>query len=167
MSERRHPNVVNLAELATTSRDQGRFAFKRRMLGSATGARGLGCSWIEVQPGQVAFPNHYHCANEEALFVLSGTGELRIGDTTVVVGPGDYATFGIGPEGAHQLMATGDEPLRYLCLSTMVWPEVVGYPDSDKVGAIAVPPGKGREDAWIAKWFRAGDEVDYFEGEDP
>jgi uncharacterized cupin superfamily protein len=35
---------------------------------------------------------------------------------------------------AHQLINTGDEDLVYLGFSTMLLPEVVGYPDSGKTG---------------------------------
>lgn len=119
-----------------------------------------------MAPGKVAFPLHYHCRNEESLFVLSGTGELRIGDARIDVAAGDYVTFPVGPNSAHQSKATGGEPLRYLCFSTLDSPEALGYPDSNKVAVIATPPGKGREEAWIAKWFRADDDVDYFEGEE-
>lgn len=90
-----------------------------------------------------------------SLFVITGTGTLRIGQALVELGPGDYATLPIGPDNAHQLLATGSEPLRYLCLSTLDSPEVVFYPDANKVGVITRQPGKGMEDPWMAKWFRA------------
>ena len=48
----------------------------------------------------------------------------------------------------------------------MVGPEVVVYPDSDKVGARSDAPGPNKKsELWKA--FRAGDEVDYFDGETP
>jgi hypothetical protein len=51
-------------------------------------------------------------------------------------------------------------------LSEMRDPEVVVYPDSDKVGARSEAPGPKRQsELWKA--FRAGDAVDYFEGETP
>ena len=105
------PNVVNLSELKSGGFEKGsRFALANRPLGRATGARGIGCSWYEVPPGRTAFPNHYHCANEESVYVLEGSGTLRIGADEVPVGPGDYATFPVGPAHTHQLLNTGDEP---------------------------------------------------------
>ena len=98
--------------------------------------------------------------------MLEGTGNLRIGEEVVAVGPGDYATFPIGPEASHQLTASGEGPLRYLCFSTLRTPEVVGYPDSDKVGAIAVNPASDGSEVWCAKWFPAEADVDYYDGED-
>ena len=38
----------------------------------------------------------------------------------------------IWPPGAHRLDNTGDRPLRYLCISTMLTTEICGYPDSGK-----------------------------------
>src|SRR5690242_4639516 len=110
MSEqsRRHPNVVNVSELEANKREKGtRFALASKGLGLAAGATGIGCSWYEVPPGRTAFPMHYHCANEEAAFILEGEGTLRIGDKTVPIRPGDYIALPTGPENAHQLQNTG------------------------------------------------------------
>src|SRR2546427_13010010 len=68
---------------------------------------------------------------------LEGEGSARIGDATVRLRAGDYVTFPTGPESAHILTNTGAGPLRYLCFSTLPTTEVVGYPDSKKIGAMA------------------------------
>src|SRR5215831_12011588 len=134
--KRRHPNVANLEETETHRQEKGsRFGHAMKWLGIATGGRGIGCRWIEVPPGRTAFPLHFHCANEEALFVLDGQGTLRMGKETVSLRQGDYVTFPPGEEHAHQLINTGKTPLRYLALSTQQTTEVVGYPDSGKVAA--------------------------------
>jgi uncharacterized cupin superfamily protein len=160
---RRHPNVVNIAELKAGGFEKGsRFALANKPLGRATGARGIGCSFYEVPPGKTAFPNHYHCANEESIYVLEGTGTLRIGADEVQVGPGDYATFPVGPAHTHQLLNTGDGPLRYLCLSTMLLTEVVGYPDSKKIGAFGYAT---TGESMTRIMVREESAVDYYDGE--
>ncbi|MBM4196780.1 MAG: cupin domain-containing protein [Gammaproteobacteria bacterium] len=160
---RRHPNVVNLSEVTPRKSERGgRFALAIRALGRATGAKGIGCSHYEIPPGKTAFPTHWHCANEESLYVLNGTGTLRIGDASVIVGPGDYATFPVGPGQAHQLVNTGTGPLRYLCFSTMQPTEVVGYPDSRKIGAMGFS-ANGEPMALIM--VKESSKVDYYEGE--
>lgn len=160
---RRHPNVVNVAELKPGGFEKGgRFALANRPLGRATGARGIGCSLYEVPPGRTAFPHHYHCANEESLYVLEGNGTLRIGAEQVPVGPGDYATFPVGPAHAHQLLNTGTVPLRYLCFSTMVPTEVVGYPDSGKIGAMSY---SAAGEPLVRIMVRESSGVDYYDGE--
>lgn len=163
--DRRHPNVINVDEVDPIESDKGRFTFAARRLGSETGGVGLGCSHYEVPPGKTTFPAHWHGATEEAIFVIEGGATLRIGERSVELRAGDFAYLPVGPDHAHQLVNTGDAPLRYLCMSAGIHVDVVGYPDSDKVAALASPPGSRWSDRWLAKWFRAGDEVDYFEGE--
>jgi uncharacterized cupin superfamily protein len=160
---RRHPNVVNVSELKAGGFEKGgRFALANRPLGRATGAGSIGCSWYEVPPGRTAFPNHYHCANEESVYVLEGVGTLRIGADVVQVGPGDYATFPVGPAHSHQLINSGDAPLRYLCFSTLLPTEVVGYPDSRKIGAMGyTADGK----PMVRIMVRQDSGVDYYDGE--
>jgi uncharacterized cupin superfamily protein len=165
MSERRHPNIVNLSELEPEDNAKGnRFGYRTRFLGVATGGRGIGCRWMEVPPGKTAFPFHFHCANEESVFVLEGQGTLRIGADQVTVGTGDYISFPVGPDHAHQLLNTGEGPLRYLCFSTKNLVEVVGYPDSDKVGAAAMK-GDGSGLA-VRVMVKQSSQVDYYDGED-
>jgi uncharacterized cupin superfamily protein len=79
MNARRHPHVVNVDEVDAMERPKGRFAVKAKRLGAPAGARGIGCNWMELQPGKTSFPFHYHTGIEEGLFILAGSGELRIG----------------------------------------------------------------------------------------
>ncbi len=166
--KRRHPNVANLKEVEPQGQEKGtRFGHAMRWLGMATGGRGIGCSWIEVPPGRTAFPLHYHCANEEALFVLGGEGTLRIGKETVLLRQGDYVTFPPGEEYAHQLTNTGKTPLQYLALSTLQTTEIVGYPESEKVGAANFAfDSSGKPTVRLRALFRRSSQVtDYYDGE--
>ena len=143
-----------------------RFGFGARILGEATGAQGIGASFYEVPPGRTAFPAHYHCANEEAMYIVAGEGRLRIGEATLAVGAGDYVTFPVGPAHAHQITNTGDAPLRYLSLSTRHPVDVVGYPDSQKIGATAAAPGsKFGDPSWVRLRLRPDAMLDYYDGE--
>ena len=162
---RRHANVANLGEVPARGFEKGsRFALSNRALGRATGAQAIGCSHYEVPPGRTAFPSHYHCANEESIYILEGSGTLRIGAEQISVGPGDYATFPAGPEYAHQLLNTGESPLRYLCFSTLARTDVVGYPDSGKIGAMSYT-ADGKPVVRIMVRETSG--VDYYDGELP
>lgn len=162
---RRHPQVANLAEADGTTLVKGtRYHCQMKWLGRATGARGIGCTWYEVPPGATAFPHHFHCATEESLYVLEGSGSLRLGSETFEIGAGDYVAFLPGPDSAHQLKNTGDGPLRYLCMSTMQRAEVVVYPDSGKIGASGWS-GEPGSTPWVRKIFKEGSAVDYYDGE--
>jgi len=134
MSEnRRHPNVVNGSETKLFEISKGtNFGASIRGLGREAGSVQLGGNLVEVPPGRSAFPCHDHCGIEEAIYVIAGTGVVRIGETQVEVKEGDWISFPIGPDYAHRLDNTGDAPLRYLCISNRHTADVVGYPDSKK-----------------------------------
>ena len=148
---------TSLIECDAQVSEQGAFVFKRKRLGAAVGAKGLGVSWFEIPPGKKAFPFHYHLANDEAVFVLEGEGVLRSGEEEAPLRAGDYIAFPPGPPG-HQIVNRSQAPLRYLALSTMREPEVAVYPDSKKVGLLARSHG-------MMSVHRQDDAVDYYEGE--
>ncbi|MEX1362311.1 MAG: cupin domain-containing protein [Nannocystaceae bacterium] len=140
------------------------FAHRRRRLGLAAGGQQLGCSMMELDPGKTAWPFHFHCANEEALFVLAGEATLRRGTRQQRVRQGDYVALPAGPADAHQLTNTGTEVVRYLVISTMVTPDVCVYPDADKVGIVgALRDQDGRVRRVVT--FPRPAEVGYWDGE--
>ena len=163
-------NVVAEGDLGWSEQTHGeKFGHRRKQLGSAAGGHRLGCSLYEVSPGRTAFPRHYHLANEEAIYVLKGSGTLRIGreGKEVEVSQGDYVTLPVGADGAHQLVNTSGAPLRYLCFSTMIEPDVMVYPDSRKVGVFGgTAPGGSKEERTYAKFLREDAEVGYYDGEE-
>jgi len=163
----RHPNIVNGADLPWKATRHGeRFGYERRSFTAVAGGRQLGASLFRVPPGRSAFPYHLHHANEEALYILAGRGELRLGGETYPVAAGDYVALPAGPAHAHALHNPGPEPLEYLCLSTMIAPEVVEYPDSDKVGVMAgSAPGGDPARRLLSGFYKRGTNVDYYEGE--
>ena len=140
MPARQHPNVVNIDQVQPTAIDKGRHRLKLRSLGKAAGSVGLSAALTEVPPGSVSFPRHFHCGNEEAIYVLSGRGIARIGEAQVEVRPGDWIALPPGEQYAHQMANEGTEPLVYLCVSTTSLTDVVLYPDSNKVSVMGVEP---------------------------
>lgn len=158
---RRHPNVVHREEAESTTVERGRHRFRRTRLAEAAGNRQLGASLYELAPGAVSYPFHYHCANEEAIFIVSGTGVARIGDQRVPVRAGDWIAHPVGPTHAHQMINDGAAPLVYLAVATDHKVEVVGYPDSAKVLAIG---GERWDEPWHRRITRA-ESLDYWDGE--
>ena len=72
-----------------------------------------------------------------------------------------------GAETAHQLRAEGDEPLRYLALSTMNEPDVLEYPDSGKVTVFAgSAPGGEKSARRLELTVKKDAAVGYWEGEE-
>jgi len=165
---RRHANVVDIDELeAIAPRVKGRFGITARRLGRPAGAKAIGINWVELQPGKTSFPYHFHTGVEEGIYILGGTGEMRIGKDTVPVKPGDYIAFPPGPEHAHTLTNTGVQVLQYLSLSNQNTTDVVGYPDSKKFLFIGMAdPSTWPEGMWVRRIIKDQESVDYFEGED-
>jgi uncharacterized cupin superfamily protein len=161
--------VLNLDSLHYVPWGKGdAFEAKLGQIGTRLGAQKLGYSLIVVPPGKRAFPFHSHRTNEEMFLILEGSGELRIGDEVHAVRKGDViACAPGGPETAHQIANTGTVELKYLGVSTMVYPEIAEYPDSGKYAAFhALPPdaqGNPQRLRLITK--RQSNMDDYWEGE--
>jgi uncharacterized cupin superfamily protein len=146
--------------------DRAGFVRRRAAVGRQAGAQQLGATLHDLPPGATAYPYHFHYANEELMVVLSGRPSLRTPDGWEELAEGDVVAHPVGPKGAHQVTNRSDTPVRFLMLSEMNGPEVVVYPDSDKLGARADAPSPNTpSELW--KVFRAADDVDYFEGEEP
>jgi uncharacterized cupin superfamily protein len=167
MSARRHPQVVNVDEVEPMERSRGRFGATAKRLGANAGAKRIGFSWMELQPGKTSFPFHFHTGIEEGIFILSGTGEMRIGTDKVAVRAGDYVAFPAGPDFAHQLTNDSQQPLQYLVFSDMNTTDICGYPDSKKFAFGALPdPTSWPNGMWVRKLIRDQESVDYYDGED-
>lgn len=125
------------AQFAATGKAAEKYETKMGFIGPLVGAQKLGYNITEVPPGKRAFPAHNHRVNEEMFLILKGSGEVRIGDQTYAVKPGDLiACPPGGKETAHQIVNTGKETLRYLAVSTKEYPEICDYPDSGKFGVM-------------------------------
>lgn len=145
---------------------EGRFELRRKRLARAASGSALGCSLIEVPPGRTTNPYHCHLANEEAFFVLAGTGKLRLPTGERALKAGDYVALPAGRDHAHQIRNDAAETLRLLALSTMREPDVVIYPDSNKVYVVAgSAPGAPVEQRTLSAMLPLSAEVDYWHGE--
>lgn len=156
---------VNEADLEWTETDREETAFRRKQLGEQTDAERLGCSLYELPPGKKSWPYHYHTANEEALYVLSGSGTLRVDGESHPLEPGDYAAFPANERGGHRVINDTDETLRYLAVSTMTEPDVTMYPDSEKLGVFVGSPPGGREGRSLHGYYNIEDDVNYWDDE--
>lgn len=160
--------VVKPDLLQMTSQSHGEtFAARFAAIAAPQGATHLGARIVEVPPGKKAWPFHSHHANDEIFLILSGQGLLRFGDKVYPVVAGDVAVCPAGgAETAHQLQALGDEPLRYVAVSSMREPDVLEYPDSGKIGVFAgAAPGGDKGHRRIALSMPAASAVDYWDGE--
>ena len=144
-------------------REHPGFECSRARIGRQAGTQRLGASLWEVPPGEAAYPYHWHLTEEELVVVLSGRPSLRTPEGWSELEEGDVVPFLVGEDGGHQIANRTDEPVRFLALSTQGLPDVVIYPDSDKLGAFERRP----EGGGLSEMYRRGDAVDYYDGETP
>lgn len=163
MSHKHIAHVSDIPEEPLPAPEGTSFGGTRQRVGLAVGAQKLGYGLFTVPPGKTAFPIHVHTLNEEMIYILEGEGTLRFGEETVAVRGGMFIACPGGVELSHQLVNTSDADLRYLCVSTMQYPDIVHYPDSGKVGVYAgSAAGGGKPFRGI---YEKGTEVPYFKGE--
>jgi uncharacterized cupin superfamily protein len=142
-------------------RDHHGFRALRARLGYQLGSERLGLSVWELPPGEAAYPYHYHLAEEELVIVLAGQPSLRTPDGWRELEPGEAVSFLRGEQSGHQIVNRTGATVRFLAASTNGEPDIVFYPDSNKLGAAErLPTGGG-----LRTFFRLADGVDYWEGE--
>lgn len=137
------------------------FRSRRARIGYELGSELIGASLWELPPGEAAYPYHFHYSDEELVIVLSGRPSLRTADGVRELEEGEALHFPLGEEGAHQILNRSEEIATFLAISSSGRPDVVVYPDSDKIGfGERLPRGGG-----LRAFFHRGDGVDYFDGE--
>jgi uncharacterized cupin superfamily protein len=163
----KHTHVTDLADVATeriNAPEGSAFGGMRQRVGSQIGAQKLGYSFFTVPPGKAAFPYHTHSGNEEMIYIIAGAATLRHGQAQLAVSAGTVIACPPGTGCPHQLINTGTEELRYLVVSTMEYPDLSEYPDSNKIGVYATAT-VGPQVGFRALYVKDTN-VGYYEGED-
>ena len=131
-------NAVNVIEPTWDAElPSGGGTLRAVRLADHAGAQRLAANLYEVEQGAVVSPLHFHHANEELLFVLSGTPTLRRGpDEERALSPGEVVAFLSGPTGTHQILNRGAEPARVLIVATNDLPEVAEQVENRQLAII-------------------------------
>jgi mannose-6-phosphate isomerase-like protein (cupin superfamily) len=81
--------------------------------GKTVGAKTISLRITDVLPGEVCTPGHTHTECEEVIFILSGKGDIKIGEEVFPMKVGDaiYLPTGVG----HLIRNTGKEMMRMAC----------------------------------------------------
>jgi uncharacterized cupin superfamily protein len=115
-------------------------------------------SIYEIEPGKSNYPMHYHKANTEAFYIISGEGLLHTIDGEIEIKAGDVIVCPPGEEGMHKISNTSkDAVLKYIDFDTTNSPDIVHYPNSNKIGVIVHNES--------CNWYKEGNSVDYYDGE--
>ncbi len=101
---------------------------RSRPLSRLLGMEQIGVHLVRLEPGLDSTQYHWHSADEEFLYILSGQGEARVGDDVFLCSAGDF--FGFPADGvAHALHNNGETDLVYLMGGTRHPHDAVHYPD--------------------------------------
>ncbi|MBV7298456.1 cupin domain-containing protein [Enterovibrio paralichthyis] len=102
-----------------------------KSLGDKVGLTGIGFHIIEIAPGHDSTEYHVHYFEDECVYVLSGSGEVVIGDETTAVGEGDFIGY---PAGGlpHVMTNTGEETLRCIVVGQRLAHDEADYPRLNK-----------------------------------
>jgi len=131
-SARRPPTIAALTDAPADDEGVGRFTGVDRSVGDALGCVLSGLHLIDVPPGNVSCPAHWHTAEAEKFVVMEGGGEARLGDQRHPLRPGSVVVRPPNTGVEHALHA-GEEGLRYLAWGTRDPRDICFYPDSGKV----------------------------------
>ena len=86
-----------------------------------------------LPPGSSSSIQHWHAVEDEMVYVLQGEVTLHEGDDSVILCPGDAATFKAGDPIGHSLQNCSNTEVRYLVIGTRSSGDIVTYPDHDRV----------------------------------
>lgn len=115
-------------------------------------------AFYEIPPGKSNYPFHYHTANEEVFYVISGNGILETYDGKQPITAGDVVICPVGKNGAHKITNISEaENLVYLDVDTNNTPDIAYYPHTNKVGI--------RSTGGVRDNFNLDSKVDYYDNE--
>ena len=102
-----------------------------RTLTTDMGLNNIGIHIVRIEPGRDSTTHHYHDADEEFIYILSGAGHAKIDTTEYPVAAGDFMAFPVGGP-AHSLRNSSNEDLVYLVGGERNLPDIVHYPEIER-----------------------------------
>lgn len=113
----------------------------RQRVGNAAGLKNFGVNLTTLAPGSQSALRHWHAAQDEFIYVVSGELTLITDAGEQPLQPGDMAGFVAGDANGHHLVNQSDLPAVYLEIGDRTAPDRAEYPDHDLV---CVPGADGR-----------------------
>jgi uncharacterized cupin superfamily protein len=103
----------------------------KRVLGDALGLTHYGVNLVELEPGAWSSQRHWHSAEDEFVYVVSGELTLITDAGRQVLGAGMVAGFPAGKADGHHLVNASNETAVYLEVGDRGDDDEVRYPDID------------------------------------
>lgn len=107
-------------------------AYRYQLISDLGGLSQFGAFIEELPPGAFSGHRHWHEAEDEMVYVLSGEA-LLIEDTETTLRAGDTACWPAGAAIGHRLANRSTAPLRYLVIGTRHPRDVIHYTDHDLI----------------------------------
>ena len=101
-------------------------------LSDAGGLTQFGAYIESLEPGAWSSDRHWHTAEDEFLYVLTGTTTLHDDDGMQDLGPGDAVCWPHGDPNAHHLSNRTADAARYLIVGSRAFGDVCHYPESGR-----------------------------------
>jgi uncharacterized cupin superfamily protein len=143
----RPPTIVNVRDVEGKETVRPRIQRTSRNLGKAVGSVTTGLQHVQVAPGKLSAPLHYHSLEEEVFVVLDGGGALLLDDDETPVRAGTVVSRLPGNGVAHTFRGGGGG-LIYLAYGTREPGDVCFYPTSNKIAIAGVVLGVEPLDYW-------------------
>lgn len=114
---------------ATAPRDEAGNGGLLIYLSEGGGLTQFGAYLDRLMPGGLSSERHWHSAEDEMAYILSGAATFVSDAGERLVGPGDALCWPHGCPDAHHLVNDGTEPCTYLIIGTRVAGDICHYPD--------------------------------------
>lgn len=114
---------------APTSGEKG---FHTLHLSAAGGITQFGAYLDTLAPGAWSSRRHWHSAEDEFIYLLSGTATLRDDNGMTDLFPGDAVAWRHGDPNGHHLTNRGDVPARWLIVGSRAKGDICSYPDDGR-----------------------------------
>lgn len=112
----------------------------RQRVGNAAGLKNFGVNLTTLTPGSQSALRHWHSAQDEFIYVVSGELVLITDEGEQTLHPGDMAGFVAGEANGHHLVNRTEQPAMYLEVGDRSTPDRAEYPDQD---LLCVPTADG------------------------
>jgi uncharacterized cupin superfamily protein len=113
----------------------------RTRLGDAAGLTQYGVNLVRLEPGAWSSQRHWHLAQDEFIYILSGEVTLVTDAGAEILRAGDCAGFKAADGDGHHLQNRSNADVTFLEMGTRLAEDGANYPDIDLKVPPHSPPG--------------------------
>jgi len=110
-------------------------ARERTRLGDAAGLAQYGVNLVRLKPGAWSSQRHWHIAQDEFIYILSGEVTLVTNAGAEILRAGDCAGFKAGDQDGHHLQNRSSADVTFLEMGTRLPDDAAYYSDIDMMVA--------------------------------